>query len=175
MGYVLGRLILVTLGFILAIAAASTVIVLPQWLPLLRDSGMSDADTVFLVSQWFVVFFVVGTMAFPLASLAIIVCEILLMRAWAGYAIIGACIAFTLSLAVQRMQEMNLEVPYELAWLDFRELLRITPLETLAAGLSAGLAYWLIAGRPIAEKSIRQKHDAQDISKNNPHTSHSDA
>lgn len=170
MGYVLTRLFLVVLGYMLAIAAAATVIILPMWMPLIQDTGLTDADTVFVVSQWFLVFFMLGTMAFPFAAVAIIVSEMLVLRSWLAYAGIGAVIAYILSFAVQRMQQLNLDVPLELAWLDVRELLRVTPAETLAAGFSAGLAYWLIAGAPGA-RAKRQKHDADMAQPNNPQSS----
>jgi hypothetical protein len=146
--YLITRLILVPLGYMLAIAAATVVLVVPQWNTYIRGTGLNEADIFILISHAFGVFSLIGTLAFPLAAVVIIVCEVLIVRSWMAYATLGALIAFGLAGAVQRMNMIQIDAPPELYWLDFRQLIPVTPVITLAAGLSAGLVYWLAAGRP---------------------------
>jgi hypothetical protein len=153
--YFITRLILVPLGFLLAVTAGSAVVILAQWLDYIRGTGLTEQDVFLLTAQGFTVFFVIGTLAFPLAAVLILVCEVLIVRSMLAYCAMGALVAFVVAAAVQRFSQLRMDVPDDLYWMDLSHLVQANPTVTLGAGFAAGLGYWLVAGRPGPSRRTR--------------------
>ncbi len=134
------RLILVPLGGVLAVAAATTMIFVARWRAVEQligagPSAQGDfANALFeggpllalLLSIWLVDMFV------P-AAVGVLISEALAVRSWMYHAANGGLSAW-LGWALTR------DLREEYRFLDNPEVL-------IAAGLAAGLVYWLIAGR----------------------------
>ncbi len=138
-----GRLILVPLGAAAGMAAAVAVIVMAHWNALMAvanadPQGQQDylfalvaagPALVWLLSAWAV------NMAAP-AAIGIVISEALAIRSWLFHAAIGARASW---IGWALTQDLGDDYRY-----DYRFLAE--PRTLIAAGLAAGLAYWLVAG-----------------------------
>jgi hypothetical protein len=133
------RLLVVPLGAIVAICVGTLVVVVANWGAL---DALARADAA-AQEEWFFAFVVAGPVlamlfsvmafyAFLVAAIGVLVAEFFAVRSWIYHTLNGGlatCIGWAL------MADMRAE------YTDFAD-----PKILIAAGLAAGLAYWLVAG-----------------------------
>jgi hypothetical protein len=134
----LGRLIVIVFGIALAAAAAGAVVVLaimfPEWSDLAL--GPLDETGVGLVLAFGLIF--VSGFALVPALIVVVVTEALGIRKALAYAAGGALSRALCYLGL---------VPFDPATLSFVGLIRRDLEVMTAAGIVAGVVYWLVAGR----------------------------
>jgi hypothetical protein len=133
------RLILVPLGAAVAICVGMLVVVVAHWgaLQALADASASAQQ------EWFIAFVIAGPLlalflsamaayAIAAAMIGVLISEVFTIRSWIYHAANGGLAAW---IGWSLMQ-------------DIRDEYRVLgdPTTLVAAGLAAGLAYWLIAG-----------------------------
>lgn len=135
----LGRIIVIIFGLLVAIVVAGITlaigIVLPEW-------ATMDSDPVERVIFFFAAFFAtsyVGTVAIFPAAIVIVVLEAARMRNFLYYGIGGALVA----LASYYGSDISLQLENTTDVTPVGNALQLAA----AAGILGGLAYWLIAGR----------------------------
>lgn len=145
---VLGRIILAFLGFVTACLAASATIhtlLLATTTPL--DGDVMQAVALVTVP---IAAVAIGAFAFLPALVAVFIAEAWSLRGWLYHAIAGgligaACAAAYRNSAIDQALDMGADLqifPPGMA-LEHSGLLPVS----LAGGIVAGLAYWLVAGR----------------------------
>ena len=135
----LGRIIVIIFGLLLAILVAGITlaigIVLPEW-------AAMDSDPIERVIFFFVAFFAtsyVGAVAMLPAELVIAISEIARMRSFIYYGVGGALVALA--------SYYGADISFQL-----ENTTDVTPVANAlqlaaAAGILGGLTYWLVAGR----------------------------
>jgi hypothetical protein len=136
LGRLLLRLILVPLGYFVAVVAGTLVIVVGSWkLGPIAVTSDPDAPAVALFGFVFVtpvlLVILLSVMWLP-GSIGILMSEGLAIRSWIFHAANGAATAW---------------VTWSLfGYVDDRRIPLTQPITVIAAGLAGGLAYWAIAG-----------------------------
>ncbi len=138
LGRVLLRLLVVPIGGMLAACAAALVAFAANWnvvLSMLGSDPVADGDIIAgLIGLVMLLVGSAATVAMLLpGTIGIAISEVLAIRSWIFHALNGA-----VSIWVGRSLMAAPERPFE-----FHD----QPAALLAAGLAAGLIYWLIAGR----------------------------
>lgn len=135
----IGRIIVIILGLLVAIIVAGITltigIVLPEW-------AAMDSDPVERVIFFFAAFFatsLVGAVALLPAVLVIVVSEAARMRSFIYYGVGGALVA----LASYYGSDISIRLENTTDVPPVNNALQLAA----AAGIIGGLAYWLIAGR----------------------------
>jgi hypothetical protein len=124
---ILRILILVPLGYIIAIVTAALIVGAAA-------SNTYDADALMLVVPYFFTVSAIGAAAFAPSAIAIAAAEILSLRSVFYFLAIGGGLGIVAN-------HMNITDPSAFAAFDRAEL--VFP----AAGFAGGFVYWLIAGR----------------------------
>lgn len=159
MPYFLKRMILIPMGYMLAISAAASVLVATRWAPFLAQStNPQDLDMTLLAMDSALVFWAAGTVAFLPAAAAILLTEILHLRSWIAHILLGAAVSL---IAGQVLGLFGTGHETIAPFFDIPAILRTTLINTLAAGFAGGLMYWLVAGRnkkPAVSTPIASPH-----------------
>lgn len=130
-----GRIVVIVFALLIASLAASAVLQIGVFLPLWRAALSPDLDQGFFSAIVGVGFFLVSLFAFVPAIIVVALAEAFSLRSVLFYAVAGALGALVLSSGVG-IDPTSLNAPPT----------SIT--ESLAAaGIVAGLVYWLLAGR----------------------------
>jgi hypothetical protein len=157
----LGRLILISVGFFLAsLAAALTATAgLERAYGLTMATGEPFAD---YLGHWVLSVMVstmaIGQFSLTLAAIAIIATETLGLRSWLYYAAAGALMGVLALVALEGAQGAA----------PSTRLANLEALIFIAAGLSGGLTYWLIAGRSAGALMARFVRAAKTQGKDGP-------
>lgn len=131
------RLVMITIGFIAAAMTAGvliafmTKVITPSEVGQLSDTGF-DAGLIILAMA---LASIAGYVAFFPAMLIIIFSELSQRRSWLYYAICGGVTAALTPLIITLFKDSERQSDYE------------TFAMTVAAGMIAGIVYWLVAGR----------------------------
>ena len=132
------RFILVPLGAVIAVAVAATVVIVAHWnavVAAVHANPNTDAFFPVLLLAGPVLALVLSVWAiysFAVAAIGALIAEAFVMRSWVYHAANGALSALVGWAAARDVRE-------EYGFLNEPKIL-------IAAGLAAGLAYWLIAG-----------------------------
>ncbi|GGE27438.1 hypothetical protein GCM10007276_00780 [Agaricicola taiwanensis] len=132
MSHIIIRLLLITSGYVLAVMAATAVlmaITLSYGTP--QDPVDQGAFLVMLVAFAPTLWWIVGPITTVGFAAAAGIAEVFAIRSWIFFALAGAAIAYT----AWSLLEIGESGPV------------FTALEAVAAGFVAGLTYWLVAGR----------------------------
>jgi hypothetical protein len=132
---VLRILILVPLGYILAIVAAALIVSAAA-------SDTYDADAFMLVVPYFFTISAIGAAAFAPSAIAIAAAEILSLRSVFYFLAVGGGLGIVAN-------HMSITDPSAFAAFDRAEL--VFP----AAGFAGGFVYWLVAGRLSGRFGLR--------------------
>ena len=138
MGRLLARIILVPLGYCVAVFAAVALIAAVEWArasaypAVANDPMLLGATALAVLTDAVVLFWLIGTFALLPAIAIILIAEIWSVRSWLFYVATGGATAFILTLIPELLSHPALPD---------------TPTTVAATGFAGGLAYWLIAGR----------------------------
>jgi len=134
LGRLLLRFLLVPLGYFVAVLAGTLVILFGSW-KLGQPSGNPDAEAIaifgFVFAAPVLLVLLLSVMWLP-GSIGILISEAFAVRSWmfhAGNGAVSAWIGWSL-----------------FGYVDATRVPINGPLAVIAAGLAAGLAYWLVAG-----------------------------
>jgi hypothetical protein len=133
----IGRLIVVFLGFLVASFAAGMIVVVAILFPELSDIGDEIDQSALNVVFGFGFIFVSGFALLP-AMIVVAVTEAFYIRSALAYAVGGALVGLACYLGL---------VPFDTETLRFDGIVRRHLEIMTGAGIIAGLVYWLIAGR----------------------------
>jgi hypothetical protein len=133
----IGRLIVVFLGFLVASFAAGMIVVVAILFPELSDIGDEIDQSALNVVFGFGFIFVSGFALLP-AMIVVAVTEAFYIRGALAYAVGGALVGLACYLGL---------VPFDTETLHFDGIVRRHLEIMTGAGIIAGLVYWLIAGR----------------------------
>jgi hypothetical protein len=144
-GHAVLRVLLALVGYIVAIICAVAVITVAEWIraypPVAGRPDFVIATAMIVVSDGFLLFWLLGTMALLPALAVIVVAEALSLRSWLFYVAAGAGVVALLSRLLDPARVPALPAQVSVA---------------VAAGLAGGLAYWLVAGRSAGRRLARQ-------------------
>ena len=130
------RIFLIPIGYIAAIFAASSVAAIAEWLraygPVADDPAALGLTSFVVLSEWILLFFVLGYKAAIPGLAAIAVAEIFAIRSVLYFCAVGLATAFVVSLMIEPGG-----VPPFVA----------EPAIAAVSGLAGGLAYWVSSGR----------------------------
>jgi hypothetical protein len=139
LGRLILRLLLVPLGAVVAICVAEIVVIVANWhafLAMLRADSRAGDDAIMMLmlagSAFFLLLSVAAFLMMLPAAIGVAISEAFAIRSWMFHAANGAISAW-----VGWSMIVDLRKDYHL----YNE-----PTVIVAAGLAAGLAYWLVAG-----------------------------
>lgn len=130
------RLFLIPVGYIAAVLVAASTAALIEWLraygPVAHDPAALGITGMMVVTDWFLLLFVIGYAAAVPALAAIVAAEIFALRSALYFCGAGLAVAFLAGLTIQS---------------DVLPPFVAEPAVAAASGLAGGLAYWMSAGR----------------------------
>jgi hypothetical protein len=134
-GVVFVRLVSILLGYIVAVIGAVSVIVVAEWIraypPVAGDPGLVVATAAAVIVDGANLFAAIGRTALLPAAVAVVLTELFVWRTWLADIALSLAVTAVLAQLITRAAEPAL--PHATA--------------AVAAGIVAGLAYWLVAGR----------------------------
>jgi hypothetical protein len=132
MGHFILRLLLITTGYVLAVMAATAVLLA---ITVMHGTPADPVDqgvfTVMLIAFAPTLWWIAGPIATVGFAAAAGIAEVFAVRSWVYFTLAGAAIAYT----TWSLIEIGESGPV------------FSTLEAVAAGLVGGLTYWLVAGR----------------------------
>jgi hypothetical protein len=132
------RFVLVPLGAALATAVAAVFVVVAHWNAIAAAMSADPAAQYFLLAVLFagpalaILLSIWAVFMFVPAAIGVLVAEAFAIRSWVFHAVNGG-----LSAAIAWAMTRDIEEGYRFL---------TEPMALIAAGLAAGLAYWLVAG-----------------------------
>jgi hypothetical protein len=143
-GLVFVRVISILLGYLVALAGAVSVIVVAEWVraypPVAGDPGLVVATAAAVIVDAGDLFIAIGRAALVPAAVAIVLTEAFAWRSWLIQLVLALVVTGILARLLDRVA--NPALPY--------------PATAVAAGIVAGLGYWLVAGRGASRWRRRQ-------------------